>query len=137
MKSPWRLDITDEEVIDNRDVHAAEEADLLGGGQFGSECASKVGAFVLLEGDGVDILEIASSVVDGGIIDNEVLLRVFWSDFLQHVNHLPGADDDDVPIAADFVFEGRLPFGLVEAHFNGLDLDFVAVFGSNSLHAAF
>src|SRR5918997_1696078 len=48
------LDVAAGEAADQRDVHAADEADLVGLGGERGEKADQVGALVLLEGDGLD-----------------------------------------------------------------------------------
>src|SRR5665647_2735255 len=91
-----------DEVVDDRDVHAADEADDLGpgrvrelvlarGGESGQH-AREVRALVLLERDGGDVRSGHDIVVD-----DVLLVRVLGCDLLEDVDHLRRTDDDDVP----------------------------------------
>ncbi len=135
-------DIADEEVVDDRNVHAAEEAEILAGiaelaflQQRRRQHAAEIGTFVLLVLDGIDIVIAAFFIRHACIVEDVFLVRILLGDRADGFRHLVGAADDKVPVLFGRIEEHRLPLGRIVADFENLGLDVVAVFILDHLHA--
>ena len=135
-----------EEVVDDRDTRAAEEADLLAAARpllttFASRAldeqprheAGEVRPLILLEHDGVDVRE-ALRVVHAIIEEDELLGRRLRGGLADVLLHIEGAADDDIVVLRGGVREARPPLVLVIAEFNRLHRH--AEFGLRPIHAA-
>ena len=110
------LDIAAGEAADQRDVHAADEADLAGLRRHGRQHPDQERALLLLEDDGAHVLHVHHAVDDG-----EPVLRILHGDLFQG-RRLGEADTEDrVRAALGHPAQGLLALGLVG------DLEFAIV----------
>ena len=65
------------ELADQRNVHAADEADLAGLGGHAGQHADEVGAFMLLEHDGLHVRQVDHHVDDGELAGPGYSLATF------------------------------------------------------------
>ena len=72
------LDIAAGELVDQRNIHAADEANLAGLGGHGGQHADKIGTFLLLEDDGLHVRQ-----VDNHVNDGKLQVGIFLGDFFQ------------------------------------------------------
>ena len=105
------------ELADQRDVHAAHEADLAGLGGDGCQGTHQEGTFMLLEDEGLDV-----RLVDHHVDDGELGVRELGGDFLYCGTHVEADGDDGAVATAGQTTQALLALGFVLG-FELLDLD--------------
>ncbi len=96
------------EVADERDVHAADEADLAGLGRHGRGHADEERALVLLEDDRLHVGQ-----VDHRIDDREIHLRVLGTHRFEWGRVLVADHDDDGGAAPHHAAHGLIALGFL------------------------
>ena len=102
------LGIAAAELADQRNVHAADEADLAGLRRHAGEKPRKVGALVLLEHDRLDV-----GLVDHHVDDGEFQVRIFLGDLLDGCRLGEARGDDGRIALVGEVADGLFALGLV------------------------
>jgi hypothetical protein len=95
------------ELADQRNVHAADEADLAGLGGHAGQNADEVGAFFFLVDDRADV-----RLVDDGVDDDELGVREFGCDLFDRRGPGEGHGNDRVEAAAGEVADRLLALGV-------------------------
>ncbi len=95
------------ELADQRNVHAADEADLAGLGRHAGEKADEVGTFFFLVDDRADV-----RLVDDGVNDDELGVREFSCNLLDGRGPGEGNGDNRVEAAACEVADSLLALGV-------------------------